>query len=158
MPARRRPHKGRDDEGLVEGRVRRAAYHVSVLGAKYLGGLIEDALAGLTVETTINRFARPGDRVLFYVPLPVSALVGRAVVVTPPAPYEDAQSEWDGYLMSEMEEVAVFEEYVPRSELLSRYPLWRYFYTPVFSVSVKEECRAYAEECFARKVLTAQSR
>lgn len=91
-----------------------------------------------TTVWTINKDAKRGERVIFYMTSPVSAFVAVGVLVTD-AWQEPKGSEWEGFWMAEIGELRLLAAPVTRKELLRRVPRWRYMYSPIMSQVVREQ-------------------
>lgn len=91
-----------------------------------------------TTVWTINKDAKRGERVIFYMTSPISAFVAVGVLVTD-AWQEPKGSEWEGFWMAEIGELRLLAAPVTRKELLRRVPRWRYMYSPIMSQVVREQ-------------------
>jgi EVE domain len=107
----------------------------TVTNIEYYQAILDDSLEGET-NWTINRHARPGDRVLLYVCAPVSAFVAVAEVSAAPVIEEDPGSEFCGKYFAEMHGLRMLETPLKRSDLLAALPDFKYLKQPRQSIEI----------------------
>jgi hypothetical protein len=88
---------------------------------------------------TINRWAIPGDRIIFYLIRPMSAFVASAVVASKPWVVEDRDSDWYGHYGVEVKDVQMLPRHVALQEARRRFPDWRYLRQPYRSTPIPSE-------------------
>lgn len=88
---------------------------------------------------TINRSARPGDRVVFYIKRPISAFIAVGRVESKPYYIGDPGEDWYGHFMAPIGNLRMLPHYVFRFEAMSRFPNWGYLIQPRKSVRVPDE-------------------
>jgi predicted HNH restriction endonuclease len=102
--------------------------------------LTELARRGDNTTWTINRNAKVGDDVLFYLTAPVSSLVARGQVLS--APEIDPNSGWENHHMSDIGDFSLFTERVHISTLKEQFPEWRWLLSPIKSAQVPDDAVA----------------
>lgn len=107
----------------------------TVTNIGYYQAILDDSLEGETTWT-INRHARPGDRVLLYVCAPVSAFVAVAEVSAAPVLEDDPHSEFRGKYFAEMHGLRLLETPLKRADLLALLPDYKYLKQPRQSVEI----------------------
>jgi hypothetical protein len=133
---------------------RRRALHLVVGTPKYhKAELMAEALDGLKTCWTINSEARAGDVAYFYMTAPDSAVNMRGVVLTDAEKEETPGSEWEGFYFSDIGELEIFVEAVPRREIMGAIPAWRHVIQPVKSARVRAELADQVERFFDRPVV-----
>lgn len=113
-------------------------YFTTITGADFYGTLFDDADDGST-EWSINKTARSGDVVLFYVCRPISAIVAVATVIETPYLDDDVTSCWYGKYFAEMENLRMLLEPIERNFLLKEFPTWHYWKQPRNSIQISQE-------------------
>lgn len=109
--------------------------YTTVTNPEFYDQIVKDAQAHET-DWTINRHARPGDRVLLYVTAPISAIVAQAFIVETPRLEENPESPFVGLYFADMEGLEMLKTPITRDMLLRRFPDWRYWKQPRQSVEV----------------------
>lgn len=100
--------------------------------------LLEDCTAGYTTWT-VNAYARKGDVVLFYMTLPIGAIVARGCIAKEPYRHNDPESSLHNRFMCDIEDLEMLERPIPRQLILSAIPSWRYWLTPIMNHRVRRE-------------------
>jgi EVE domain len=117
----------------------RRRYHICIgTPPGHLEDLREDSVAGETIWT-INSEARAGDHVLFYMTMPVGALVARGVVLRDARRETDPESPWRNYFMADIGSLEMFDRPITRATIMGRIPAWKYWSQPQRSSRVKEQ-------------------
>lgn len=110
----------------------------TITNVLYFHALQEDAKTGET-DWSINKNAKPGDRVLLYVCAPISAIVATAYISDAPYLDEDINSMWFNTWFAEMEELKMLGIKITRHELREIFPDWGYWKQPRNSVLVEQK-------------------
>lgn len=93
---------------------------------------------GDSTSWTINSRAAVGDEVLFYLSAPVSSLVARGTVASPPEREEDPNSDWPGHYLADVAEVRPLPRRVHIRELRAEFPEWGWLRSPIRSSPVPD--------------------
>lgn len=107
----------------------------TVTNIGYYQAILDDSIEGETIWT-INRHARPGDRVLLYVCAPVSAFVAVAEVTAPPEIEDDPNSEFQGSYFAPMHGLRLLGVPLKRTDLLELRPDFKYLKQPRQSIEI----------------------
>jgi hypothetical protein len=96
---------------------------------------------GDSVIWTARKNALDNDVVFFYFTAPVSSIVACGRVVGEPWLNEDIFSDWEGYWMTEVGHIEVFDrqKYIPIRKLREVFPDWRWLRYPRANTQVPAE-------------------
>jgi len=112
-------------------------YHVVVSRAdEQQAYLLEDCAAGHTTWT-VNGYAKTGDVVLFYMTLPVGAIIARGRVAR--FRYDDPESSWHNRYMCDITNLELLARPISRQTILATIPGWRYWLTPILNCHTRPE-------------------
>ena len=115
--------------------------------------------SGSRVGWTVNRLARPGDRVVFYMIGPWSRFVADGVVSNKAEKIHDESDPWYGHYWAEMAHVKMLPRQVSLAEVKSRYPKWRFLRQPRRSSPVPAEfAESFLELLHAAKPIRRDKR
>lgn len=101
--------------------------------------LRDDAAEGGETNWTVSRHAKRGDKILFYVCAPISAIIATATLETDTEKDDDIQSEWFGSHLADMHSLEMLAAPVSRKTLVEKFPHWGYWKQPRNSVQVSAE-------------------
>lgn len=90
---------------------------------------------------TVNRNARPGDTVVFYIKAPVSAFVAVGRVHSEPFE-DDGDYGWDGHYMADVSVEHVVDPPLKRTAALEYLPQWKWLKSPQAPARVPDDVEA----------------
>ncbi len=99
-----------------------------------------------SVIWTINRNAKIGDKVIFYLTRPISAIVGFGRVCE--SPWVNAESDWKEKHFAEINQITILKDsqFITNREIKLLFPEWIYIKQPRQSVLMPETIRKPFEE------------
>lgn len=103
---------------------------ITVSQPAYYEGLRADLEDDGWTRWTIYGGARPGEHLAFYFTEPVYGIAARGRVLTKPTPEADPGSEWDGRLMSDVDDLQPLVTPLPLAALKFCFPGWDYWSQP----------------------------
>lgn len=98
---------------------------------------------------TVNSQAVVGDQVLFYLSAPLSALVARGTVTSPPKRRNNPRARWYGHYMADIDAITLLPRRIPVRELKAEFPQWRWLLSPIKSSRIPEDIVAPLEALIA---------
>ena len=88
---------------------------------------------------TINKSAKPGDDVLFYIKSPFSAIVAHGIVLTDPSKEYAVAEGWPNHYMSDVTKISMLSQPIERKDLLLKMPAWGWLKMPRRSTTVPDK-------------------
>lgn len=89
-----------------------------------------------SVYWTIKKTAKKGDKAIFYLTAPVSAVVGFGSIIDDP--WEEPKSEWKEKNFTEINRIRIFDEnqFITNRQIRELFPEWRFMLQPRQSVAM----------------------
>ncbi|MFL6284482.1 MAG: hypothetical protein ACJ74Q_15160 [Pyrinomonadaceae bacterium] len=103
---------------------------ITVSEPAYFEGLRADLDDDGWTRWTIYSGARPGQHLAFYFTEPLYGIAARGRVLTQPTPHADPGSEWDGRLMSDVDDLQLLITPLPLAALKFCFTEWTYWSQP----------------------------